>query len=132
MRWVQLLGVVLSCTVLIHSVSNRVCASEETDTARRRLIFSINTGRCGSGYLYSLLRTAKLASAVHEGYPAMAGPQLKAVKEKVCVCVRERESLWVCVCVMAKPQLQAIEEKVYVCVCVCVRVCVRERECVCV
>jgi hypothetical protein len=86
MGWLRVIGVLLACVVvvivLIEDGSFGIHALEETPTGKRRLIFSINTGRCGSGYMYSLLRTAKGTSAVHEGFPAMAGPQLKAVKEK--------------------------------------------------
>ena len=65
------------------------------------------------------------------------------VRERVCVCKRERESVYVCVCVRERENVCVCvckREREYVCVCVCKRVCmcvcVREREsvyvCVCV
>lgn len=42
-----------------------------------RLVFSINSGRCGSHYLAALLDTAEGMRAFHEAEPTMSGPFLQ-------------------------------------------------------
>jgi hypothetical protein len=44
-----------------------------------QLVFSINSGRSGSDYLYRLLSTAENAKAFHEPRPSMAGSRMSKV-----------------------------------------------------
>lgn len=44
-----------------------------------QLVFSINSGRSGSDYLYHLLSTAGNATAFHESQPSMAGSRMSRV-----------------------------------------------------
>ena len=44
-----------------------------------QLVFSINSGRSGSDYLYRLLATAENAAAFHEARPSMAGSRMSKV-----------------------------------------------------
>lgn len=44
-----------------------------------QLVFSINSGRSGSDYLYRLLSTAENAAAFHEPRPSMAGSRMSKV-----------------------------------------------------
>jgi hypothetical protein len=48
----------------------------------RRLIFSINSGRCGSRYLAGLLATAEDMRAFHEAEPTMSGPFLQMLCDR--------------------------------------------------
>lgn len=47
----------------------------------RNLIFSINSGRCGSRYLAALLATARDIQAFHEAEPTMSGLFLKMLQD---------------------------------------------------
>ena len=44
-----------------------------------RLIFCINSVRCGSGYLAKLLGSAKEVRSYHEAVPQMIGPYLHMI-----------------------------------------------------
>lgn len=48
----------------------------------RRLIFSINSGRCGSFYLAGLLATAEDVMAFHEAGPTMSGSFLQLLRDR--------------------------------------------------